>query len=118
MERQALRDAVLRDNAEGLAGLYDRPKPGRPPRLSAGEQAALAAHAFRDPDPERDGVSAWTRADLGRWLGDRFAKELHPASLSRVLRRLELSRQKARPIHPRADPAARERFRKGGCAPP
>src|SRR3712207_3104119 len=29
MERQALRDAVVRYNAEGLAGLYDRPKPGR-----------------------------------------------------------------------------------------
>jgi hypothetical protein len=25
MERQALRDAVVRYNAEGLAGLYDRP---------------------------------------------------------------------------------------------
>ena len=31
MERQALRDAVVRYNAEGLAGLYDRPK-GRPAR--------------------------------------------------------------------------------------
>jgi transposase len=39
MERQALRDAVVRYNAEGLAGLYDRPKPGRPPRLSAGSQS-------------------------------------------------------------------------------
>ena len=29
LERQALRDAVVRYNAEGLAGLYDRPKPGR-----------------------------------------------------------------------------------------
>ena len=27
MERQALRDAVIRYNAEGLAGLRDRPKP-------------------------------------------------------------------------------------------
>ncbi len=66
MERQALRDAVLRYNAEGLAGLRDRPKPGRPEWLSEAEQAALAAHVFRGPDPERDGVSAWTRADLGR----------------------------------------------------
>jgi transposase len=29
MERQALRDAVVRYNAEGLDGLRDRPKPGR-----------------------------------------------------------------------------------------
>ena len=118
MERQALRDAVVRSNAEGLAGLYDRPKPGRPPRLGEAEQAALAAHIFRDPNPERDGVSAWTRADLCRWLEARFDKTFHPSSLSRVLRRLELSRQKARPVHPRADAVAQERFRKGGYATP
>ncbi|MCF8489818.1 MAG: helix-turn-helix domain-containing protein [Rhodospirillum sp.] len=29
MDRQALRDAVVRYNAEGVAGLSDRPKPGR-----------------------------------------------------------------------------------------
>jgi transposase len=118
MERQALRDAVVRYNAEGLAGLYDRPKPGRPERLSEAEQAALAAHIFRGPDPERDGVSAWTRADLCLWLEDRFGKTFHPSSLSRVLRRLDLSRQKTRPVHPQADLAAQERFRKRGCARP
>ena len=117
MERQALRDAIVRYNAEGLAGLHDRPKPGRPQRLSAGEQAALAARVFTAPNPERDGVAAWTRADLGRWLEERFETKFHPSSLSRVLRRLELSRQKTRPIHPQADPAAQERFRTRGCAP-
>jgi transposase len=34
MSRQALRDAVARYNAKGLAGLYDRPKTGRPCRLT------------------------------------------------------------------------------------
>jgi transposase len=118
MERQALRDAVVRYNEEGIAGLHDRPKPGRPQRLSAAEQAALAARVFTEPDPERDGTAAWTRADLGAWLAARFGKPFHPSSLSRVLRRLGLSRQKARPVHPEADPAARERFRKRGCATP
>ena len=118
MERQALRDAVVRYNAEGLAGLHDRPKPGRPERLSEAEQAALAARVFAGPDPERDGVSAWTRADLARWLEDRFGKAFHPSSLSRVLRRLDLSRQKTRPVHPEAGPAAQARFTKRGCATP
>lgn len=116
MERQALRDAVVRYNAEGLAGLYDRPKPGRRERLTEAEQAALAAYIFRDPDPEREGVSARTRADLCRWLEERFDKTFHPSSLSRVLRRLELSWQKTRPVHPQADLRAQERFRKRGCA--
>jgi transposase len=118
MERQALRDAVVRYNAEGLAGLRDRPKPGRPQWLSEGEQAALAARVFTAPDPQKDGVCAWTRADLGRWLAARFEKSFHPSSLSRVLRRLELSWQKTRPVHPEADPEARERFEKRGCATP
>ena len=116
MERQALRDAVLRYNAEGLAGLYDRPKPGRPARLSEAEQAALAARVFRGPAPERDGVAAWTRADLCFWLEERFGKVFHPSSLSRVLKRLDLSWQKTRPVHPEADVAAQARFQKRGCA--
>jgi transposase len=118
MERQALRDAVVRYNEEGIAGLHDRPKPGRPQRLSEAEQAALAARVFAEPDPERDGTAAWTRADLGRWLEARFGKAFHPSSLSRVLRRLGLSRQKARPVHPEADPKAQERFRKKGFVTP
>ena len=53
MERQALRDAVVRYNAEGLAGLYDRPK-GRPrQRLSEGEEAAFAAVVCAAPTRRR-----------------------------------------------------------------
>jgi putative transposase len=113
MERQALRDAVVRYNAEGLAGLRDRPKPER---LSEAEQAALAARVFRGPDPRRDGVAAWTRADLCGWREEGFGKAFHPSSLSRVLKRPDLSRPKARPVHPEADPKAQERFRKRGGA--
>src|ERR671913_965101 len=49
MERQALRDAVLRFNAEGPDGLHDRPRPGRPEGLTAGQQAALKAWVLRAP---------------------------------------------------------------------
>ena len=41
MERQALRDAVARHDAEGLAGLRDRPRPGSKPRLDEARRAAL-----------------------------------------------------------------------------
>ena len=118
MERQALRDAVLRYNAEGLAGLEDRPKSGRPPGLSEGEQAALAAIILRGPDPERDGISAYTREDLARIIQDRFSRQYHPSSLSGVLRRMGFSRQKTRPSHPRSDPAAQARWVKRGSPTP
>jgi len=116
MERQALRDAVVRYNEEGVAGLHDRPK-GRPPRrLTEGEEAALAAAILKGPEPDRDGVCVWTRADLCRWLEERFGKTYHPSSMTRVLRRLGFSRQKARPAHPKGDAEARRRFKKGGSA--
>jgi len=34
MDRQTLRDWMHRYNADGLAGLADRPRPGRQPRLA------------------------------------------------------------------------------------
>ena len=116
MDRQTLRDAVVRYNAEGLEGLHDRPKGHPPRRLTAEEEAALAAVVVAGPDPERDGVCAWTGADLCRWLEGRFAKSYHPSSMTRVLRRMGFSRQKARPSHPKKDAQAQERFKKGGFA--
>jgi hypothetical protein len=43
MERQALRDAVIRYNADGPGGLHDRPRSGRPAGFAPGQQAALKA---------------------------------------------------------------------------
>lgn len=66
-ERQTLRDAVVRDNVEDIAGLYDRPcamrskassrrlgaNPRHFERLGEADQAALAAApTFPNPDPE------------------------------------------------------------------
>jgi transposase len=116
MERQALRDAVVRYNAEGLEGLRDRPKPGRPPALTEAEQAALLVAIFRGPDRKRDGCGDWMLPALCRWVDERFGKRLHPASLSRVVRRLDLSRQKTRPLHPLADERAKAAFAKRGPA--
>ena len=118
MERQALRDAVVRYNAEGPCGLQDRPKGHARQRLTEAEQATLMAVIFKGPDPAKDGVCAWTRADLCRWMEQHLGKSMHPSSLSRVLRRMGLSRQKARPVHPRSDPKAQAQFAKRGSVMP
>ena len=62
MERQALRDAVLRYNAEGLAGLHDRPRPGRRPRLDEEQRAALRQAVLDGPEVEAMGLE---RLDSG-----------------------------------------------------
>ena len=106
MERQALRDAVVRYNVEGVDGLSDRPRV-RASRLTEGQQATLRALILRGPDPERDGVSSWTRADVVTLIEQRFGHRYHVSSLSKILRALGFSRQKTRPSHPNADPKAR-----------
>ena len=113
MERQALRDAVVRYNAEGLNGLSDRPRQ-RPSRLTEGQQAALRALILRGPDPERDGISSYTREDLAELIWERFGKRYHPSSLSKILRRMGFSRQKTRPSHPKSDPKAQAVWVKRG----
>ncbi|WP_157080544.1 helix-turn-helix domain-containing protein, partial [Methylobacterium variabile] len=83
MERQALCDAVKRFNAEGLAGLVDRPPGRRPERLSEGEQAVLVHHILRGPDPDRGGPASWTLPDLCRVIKARFGKtDVDPLSWS------------------------------------
>ena len=122
MERQALRDAVVRyveprgspDNAEGLAGLHDRPRPGAARRLDAEREEALCRLVLDGPDVEASGLSAWTLPDLCREVEARWGVSYHPSHMGEIMRRLGLSWQKARPSHPEADPAAREAFAKGG----
>ena len=118
IERQSLRDAVVRFNTEGLAGLIDRPGGRRPERLTEGEQAMLVNRILRGPDPERGEPSSWTLPDLCRFIETRFHKRMCPQSMSRVVRRLGLSKQKARPVHPQRDAKAAEAFAKGGSPGP
>ncbi|MBT3071911.1 helix-turn-helix domain-containing protein [Rhodomicrobium sp. Az07] len=49
MDRQTLRDWVIRYNAQGPDGLYDCWSDGRPPRLAPHEQAELIRIVLRAP---------------------------------------------------------------------
>ena len=112
MDRQTLRDWVIRFNAAGIDGLRDRPRSGRPPFLDEGQMAALKAIVLRGPDPERDGLSAWTAKDLCQIALDRFGVSYSENGMLDLLHGLNLSWQKTRPVHPQADPKAQAAFKK------
>ena len=113
MERQALHDAVVRYNGEGLAGLHNRPKGHARPVLDDEESAALKQLVLAGPDLARHGRTEWTLPSLAEEIARLWGKRLHPASLSRGLRRLGLSKQKTRPRHPQPDAEAQEAFKQG-----
>jgi transposase len=112
MTGQTLGDWVHRDNAEGVEGLRDRHRPGRPCALDEGRQAALKALILKGPKLERDGCVAWRARDLCGLVERRFGVRYGETGMLRLLEGLDLSWQKARPAHPEADPKARERFKK------
>ena len=117
MSDQSLRDAIKRYNAEGIEGLYDRPRTGRPAKLSGAQRDELRKIVVDGPDVEADGLSAFTRDDLVKIARDKWKVAYDPTSMGRILRSLGLSRQKARPSHPKKDPAAAEAFKKGSARP-
>jgi len=84
-ERQSLRDAVLRYNAEGLAGLHDRPRSGRPEKLTAAQREELRAWVLQGPDPEADGISSYRLLDIAAHIQERWAASYGLSALSRML---------------------------------
>ena len=116
MDRQTLRDWVLRFNAEGVDGLCDRKRPGGRLFLNEGQQAVLRNMVLRDPD--RDGVSAWRLVDICRLCEERFGVTYSVSGMFDLLKSLDLSWQKSRPRHPQADAAAQRAFKKGDSPKP
>ena len=112
MSDQALCDAILRYNAEGIEGLSDRPRSGRPRHLDADQESELYQLVIDGPDVEKEGLSSYTRDDLVKIVHEKWNVSYHPGSMGRALRRLGLSRQKARPSHPKKDPGAAAAFKK------
>lgn len=118
MDRQTLRDWVIRYDRGGPAGLSDHWGDGRPCRLSEGRQAALKAIVPQGPDPEVDGVSTWRLEDLCRIVEQRFGVTYSEGGMWRLLRSLGLSWRTPRPRHAETDRAAQERFKKGASRRP
>ncbi len=116
MDRQTLRDWVIRFNDHGPQGLLDRTSPGRPPRLSTGQKAELCEIVETGPDPAIDGIVRWRRVDLQRVIEARFGVTYHERSVSRLIHQLGFSHISARPQHPAQDGEMLETFKKTSAA--
>jgi transposase len=71
MDRQTLREWVVRFNDEGPDGLKDRRPLKRPRRLSEGQMKELAQIVETGPDPAIDMVVRWRPVDLQQLIKQR-----------------------------------------------
>jgi len=107
-----LRDWVHRYNADGVAGLADRPRPGREPRLTEVQRREVAQWVESGPDPKTDGVVRWRCADLRDRIAVCFGIRLHERSIGKLLKKLNFSSISVRPLHPQSDLEAQAAFKK------
>jgi len=87
-DRRGVRGGTIRDNADGVEGVYDRQAPGREPFLIMDAQAARVDSARRGPHPECDGVGGARRPEgAGPIHGIRIplaTRSFGPASRARM----------------------------------
>ena len=112
MDRQTLRDWVIRYNDEGVAGLSDRPRSGRPAQLTPAQLAALAQLVEDGPKVDVHGVVRWRCVDLQAQIKTQFGVEVSERHVGRLLKRLSFSHLSVRPRHPESDEAAQAAFKK------
>ncbi len=117
MDRQTLQGWVHRYNGEGVAGLRDRPRSGRPAQLSEAQLAELARLVEAGPDPAVHGVVRWRCVDLQGEIRTRFGVEISERHVGRLLQRLKFTRLSVRPRHPQADEAVQRDFKKTSPRP-
>jgi transposase len=104
---------VRRYDAEGLEGLGDRPRPGRPPILDTAKVEAFKERVRTGPS-EAEGLAAYRAEDVRRMLAQEFKSEYSISGTYFLLHRLGFSSLVPRPMHPKSDPEAQATFKKGG----
>lgn len=112
MDRQTLRDWMIRFNEQGPDGLTNIPSPGVPPKLDEEHKAFLAEIVEEGPIPAVHGVVRWRACDLIMLLHEEFGLSVSDDTIYRALKDLGFSHVSARPKAYKQDPEAMDAFKK------
>jgi transposase len=88
MDRQTLRDWVIRFNEQGPDALINIPSPGVPPKLNDEHRAFLARIVEDGPIPAVHGVVRWRACDLIMRLHEEFGLSVSDDTIYRALKAL------------------------------
>ena len=91
MDRQTLRDWVIRFNEQGPDGLINVPAPGALAKLNTEHRAFLARIVDEGPSPPIDGVVRWRACDVIMRLHDEFGISVSDDTVYRALKDLGFS---------------------------
>src|SRR5438105_2384174 len=97
MDRQTLRDWVIRFNEEGPDSLVNKSSPGGPGKLTEEHKAFLVRLVEEGPIPAVDGVVRWRACDLIMRIYEEFGISVSDDTVYRALKALGFSHVSARP---------------------
>ena len=112
MDRQTLRDWVIRFNEQGPDGLINKVSPGARGKLTNEHKAFLARLVEDGPIPALDGVGRWRACDLIMRLHQEFGISVSDDTVYRSLKGLGFSHVSARPRAYKQNAEAMEAFKK------
>lgn len=117
MDRQILRDWVLRFNEAGPDGLIDKKAPGPKRRLTAAQMKELEDIVEAGPGRETGNLVRWRCRDLQVVIEERFGVAYKERAIGYLLKELEFSHISGRPQHPKQDVRVIEAFKKTSPKP-
>lgn len=112
MDRQTLRDWVIRFNEDGPDGLINKKPSGRPLKFTSEQKRQLAEIVEEGPANHIQGLIRWRCIDLVGVVKQRFGIECHQDTIGRILKELGFSHISPRPQHPKQDEQAIEEYKK------
>jgi len=112
MDRQTLRDWVIRFNKLGAAGLVDIKSEGSRRRLNDEQMKELAILVEAGPDLEVHGVVRWRCRDLVDVIEKQFGVTYKERAVGYLLKALNFSHISGRPKHPAQNARVIDGFKK------
>jgi transposase len=95
---------VNRFQQQGLGGLIERERSGRPPRLSEKQTKEIDRVLRQKPSDAGMRVNLWDGKTLSAWIDKTYGIQLRVRQCQRLFRQLGFRLRKPRPVLARADP--------------
>lgn len=98
--------------AEGVAGLVDKPGRGRKSRLSDAQKETIE-HLLQEQQPSDYGynTATWTGPLLIDWIKDQFGISYKKAQIYNIIKSLGFSFQKGKGVYRKDDPEEQQAFK-------
>ena len=103
---------VHRYQLQGLAGLTEGDRSGRPSRLSAKQMEEIGRALRNKPSDAGMRVNLWDGKTLSAWIEKAYGVQLRVRQCQRLFRQLDFRLRKPRPLLAKADPTRQKKHKK------